>query len=77
MRCFDRDLGYMDAFPADTTDVYSHTGEFEMQETNSGKRGLSQGAFRYGAPRYRSMPSQTAPNRRAVARCRVRHRLVP
>ena len=34
MQCLDCDLGYMDAFPVDTSDVYSHVGYVETQETN-------------------------------------------
>ena len=34
MQCLDCDLGYMDAFPADVEDVYSHTGYLESQEVN-------------------------------------------
>jgi 2-polyprenyl-3-methyl-5-hydroxy-6-metoxy-1,4-benzoquinol methylase len=34
MQCLDCDVGYVDAFPADTNDVYSHTGYIETQETN-------------------------------------------
>jgi 2-polyprenyl-3-methyl-5-hydroxy-6-metoxy-1,4-benzoquinol methylase len=34
MQCLDCDLGYMDAFPADVEDVYSHTGYLETQEVN-------------------------------------------
>jgi hypothetical protein len=34
MQCLDCDLGYMDAFPADTADVYSHAGYIETQGIN-------------------------------------------
>jgi 2-polyprenyl-3-methyl-5-hydroxy-6-metoxy-1,4-benzoquinol methylase len=34
MQCLDCDLGYMDAFPSDVGDVYSHTGYLESQELN-------------------------------------------
>ena len=34
MQCLNCDLGYMDAFPADVEDVYSHTGYLESHEVN-------------------------------------------
>lgn len=34
LQCLDCDIGYMEGFPAETNDVYSHAGYIETQETN-------------------------------------------